>query len=171
MSKLEILKFPDAFLLGRHLDPDYHLVKSITPEIKQLVSDMEETLDYHKGEGLAARQVGSDYDIVIITERLVGIAARPPLKKRKIVMINPSITDKSEKMQKSREGCLSLPGVFGNVQRHEWVKVEYTELDGSNKIMIASGQLANVIQHEIDHLHGIFFIDNMSKKDKKKLGL
>ena len=160
MSKLTILKYPDPFLTKPR--PETAAVREITDEISTLISDMGETMFSEQGRGLAARQIGKDLDIIVVDQKFMGGGII-------VHMINPIITDQSDIKTVSREGCLSIPGFFGEVERFEWVKVEYMDKTGDKKILVASGDLSNIVQHEIDHLHGTLFIDRMNDKQKKKL--
>ena len=124
-------------------------VKSVTPEIKHLISDMEETMKAAPGIGLAAPQVGVLKRIIIAD---VGEGLH--------VLINPKIVKKSGK-QTIVEGCLSVPGVEGPVERASKVTVKAMNKKGENIIVDAEGLLATVFQHEIDHLDGKLFVDRI----------
>ena len=137
-------------------------------QLNSLVDDMFETMDAVDGVGLAAPQVG-------VTQRLVIIRIPARSEKRKdgsnveieaeqtYTMIDPVITHASESTVNATEGCLSLPGRYAYVKRVSWVTCEYRDLKGRNlRIRRATGLLARAIQHEIDHLNGVLFIDHIS---------
>ena len=139
----------------------------IDDKIKQLANDMLETMYSKDGIGLAACQVGFlkrlvVYDVTYIDEKK---------RKKPVVMINPKITSYSKNMVTVEEGCLSFPDIFENVDRHEKITVEYTNLDGKKITGTVKGMEAICIQHEVDHLDGIVFLDRtgvkLPKKDKK----
>ena len=141
-------------------------VESVTDEIRQLVSDMVETMHGASGIGLAAPQVGR-------TERLfvVDISAafedippeeRPKFPPQPMVFINPVITWESEEREEFEEGCLSIPELRENVVRPEGVGVVYRDVDFMSHEIEADVVLARVIQHELDHLDGVLFFDHIS---------
>ena len=119
--------------------------------LKQMVEDMFETMYKYNGVGLAAPQIGILKRVLVIDTGEEG---------EKLEMINPTIT-KLEKEVILSEGCLSFPNVFGNVRRYNYTEAEYMTKDGEKKIIKAEGLLAQAIQHEIDHLNGVLFIDQV----------
>ena len=123
-------------------------VKKIDGKLRELLDDMAETMYKYDGIGLAAPQIGQSIRAVVID---VG-------KGRLLELINPEILEKEGSCMDS-EGCLSVPGIFGDVERAEKVKVEYTTRYGKRRKMEADALLARCIQHELDHLNGILFID------------
>lgn len=127
-------------------------------ETQALLLDMAKTMHEKDGVGLAAPQIG-------LNKRLIAVNT----KDGAICLINPEITKKSLLKEYGEEGCLSVPGYFGQVKRHKKVICKYMDSDGKNKKITASGLLARVIQHEIDHLDGILFIDKA--KDLRKVEL
>ena len=126
-------------------------VEIFDESIEQIVSDMFETMYKYNGVGLAAPQVGILKRILVIDTGEEG---------QKLEMINPKIT-KLEKEVILSEGCLSFPNVFGNVRRYNYTEAEYMTKDGEKKTIKAEGLLAQAIQHEIDHLNGVLFIDQV----------
>lgn len=136
-------------------------VKKITAEIKQLVLDMEETLVKNNGFGLAAVQLGKNLKIIQI-----DISALCPDDKEanQITLINPKITRKSWGQTITEEGCLSLPGLYLDIKRPAKVTVEGLNIKGQSVKIKASGLLAKVLQHEIDHLNGILITDKKKEK-------
>lgn len=125
-------------------------VKVITPRIKELIEDMAETMYDANGVGLAAPQVGILKRIILVDVDME--------EEDLYVFINPVIT-KSEGKCNGTEGCLSVPGKFGFVDRPEKITVEYMDENGEEMILEAEGFFARAICHEIDHLNGILFID------------
>jgi peptide deformylase len=126
-------------------------VEQITDELRALVASMFETMYLAKGIGLAAPQVGR-------TERVAVI----DVDGQKFAIINPEIVTSASKTSKSEEGCLSIPDVYGDVERPERVKVRALDLDGKEFEIEADELLGRCLQHEIDHMHGKLFLDYMS---------
>jgi peptide deformylase len=126
-------------------------VGEITDEIRQLVKNMFDTMYLAKGIGLAAPQVGR-------TERLAVI----DVHEKPFVIINPEIVEADAKSAKSEEGCLSIPDVYGDVERPSRVRVRALDIDGKPFEIEAIELLGRCLQHEIDHLHGKLFIDYLS---------
>ncbi|HHY46449.1 MAG TPA: peptide deformylase [Firmicutes bacterium] len=139
---LEIKKYGDP-VLRMESQP----VRKITPEIKTLARNMLETMYAASGVGLAAPQVGIPCRLIV-----VDVGDGP------ITMINPQIMSARGEVS-DREGCLSIPGVTGVVTRAEQVTVSGIDLDGNKVVLDAGGLLARALQHEIDHLAGILFVD------------
>jgi peptide deformylase len=126
-------------------------VGEITDGIRQLVKNMFDTMYLAKGIGLAAPQVGR-------TERLAVI----DVHEKPFVIINPEIIEAAGKSSKAEEGCLSIPDVYGDVERPSHVRVRALDLDGKPFEVEATELLGRCLQHEIDHLHGKLFIDYLS---------
>lgn len=116
--------------------------------LKKLAKDMTETMISRDGIGLAAPQVSESIRLIIVST-----------KTGPLIMINPELTKKSLIKETDEEGCLSIPNTFGQVKRHHSIQVKFFDLEGKSKHISAKGLLARVIQHEIDHLDGILFID------------
>ena len=129
-------------------------VTEFNPRLHQLLDDMAETLAGENGVGLAAPQVGVLRRAVIVLETNVPEGEEEYL----IELINPEIIEATGE-QNGAEGCLSVPGIFGDVERAEKVTVEYTNRYGKRRTLEADQLLARCIQHELDHLEGILFID------------
>ena len=128
-------------------------VNEVNKEIQKLLDDMLETMYSANGIGLAA-----------IPKNLIVIDLLTKEKKKDpMYFINPKIIKKSEKLSKYEEGCLSIPNLFAEVKRPSECEVQYLDYKGEKKILKATGLLATCIQHEIDHLKGILFIDYLSK--------
>lgn len=143
-------------------------IERVTPELRQLVADMIETMYAANGVGLAAQQVGRPLLLAVIDIRnseqpselwrdgqRQEIAAHMPM-----VLVNPRITA-SEGEQTSDEGCLSVPEITANIRRAARVRVEAQDLDAKPLCFEATGLLARAVQHELDHLNGILFLDRM----------
>src|SRR3990172_5853748 len=128
-------------------------IKKVTPEIKKLVTNMQETLGLTGGVGLAAPQVGMPIRLFIINFGKVDE-----------VFINPKLISRGKETDSLEEGCLSVPITWGNVTRTTKVKIEYLDLKNRRKRSIFSGYYARIIQHEYDHLSSIFFPDRITKK-------
>ena len=126
-------------------------VGQITDEIRQLVKDMFDTMYLAKGIGLAAPQVGR-------TERLAVI----DVNEKPFVIINPEVIETPGKPAKAEEGCLSIPDVYGDVERPSRVRVRALDIEGKPFEIEATELLGRCLQHEIDHLHGKLFIDYLS---------
>jgi len=142
-----ILKYGDQTLHERALP-----VGAITPEIDRLIEDMIETMYAAPGIGLAAPQVGVCLRIFVID---LSLGRDPSVL---IVMINPEFVER-DGVQLEEEGCLSVPGLRGDVERHEWITVKARDDHGHEKRLRAEGWFARCIQHEIDHLDGILYTD------------
>ena len=132
-------------------------VNKVNKEIQSIMDDMLETMYSANGIGLAAIQIGIPKNLIVID------LLTKEKKKDPMYFINPKIIKQSSKMSKYDEGCLSLPSLFAEIQRPSECDVEYLDYEGKKKILKASGLLATCIQHEIDHLKGILFIDYLSK--------
>jgi len=140
----------------------------MTPEIRTIIADMIDTMYDEVGIGLAAPQVG-------ISLRLVVVADAEAREAR--ALINPVIAERGGEVT-AEEGCLSIPGVFGPVTRAEWVRITAEDADGHPLAFRAEGLPARVLQHELDHLDGVLFIDHLDpvtrdriKRKIKKEGL
>jgi len=143
MAVLKVRKYGDPLLRRRAVE-----ITEVTPELRQTIADMIETMYDEVGIGLAAPQVG-------ISLRLLVIGHDEGREPR--VLINPVIVARGGEVT-AEEGCLSIPGIFAPVTRSEWVEVEATDPDGRPVKMRGRGLLARVFQHEIDHLDGVLFI-------------
>ena len=144
MAILEIVKAGDP-----GLKQECEIVDKIDSKIRKLLTNMAETMYKADGVGLAAPQIGVNKCIVVMD---VGD------ENGLIEMVNPEIAEKEGSMIDS-EGCLSVPNVFGDVERFEKVTVEYLNRWGKKKRLTATGLLSRCIQHETDHLKGVLFID------------
>jgi peptide deformylase len=143
-------------------------VKAVDQFIKDLVKNMTETMKAANGLGLAAPQVGVSLRLFIVDKGYLDYAALPEEERKKtkesfspLAFINPEIIDKNGSNSIS-EGCLSVPGYNAEVQRAAEITLKYSDTDGKEQIIKASGLTAIAIQHEMDHLDGILFIDRIS---------
>jgi len=125
-------------------------VREITAEIKRIITDMTETMWHQVGIGLAAPQVGLPHRILVMDDGTGGAQA----------LINPVIENRSGTIREE-EGCLSLPGVFGVVERTKTITVRAMDADGKPVSLEATGLKARIVQHELDHLDGVLFIDRL----------
>ena len=151
----KILTEPDP-ILRKKCEP----LEKVDEETKKLMDDMLETMYAAPGIGLAAVQVG-------ILKRLVVIdISKEEEKKKPLFLINPQIMHQSTKTSVYEEGCLSLPGQFAEVERPAECTIKYIDYNGKEKELKSDGLLATCIQHEVDHLNGILFIDYLSKLKK-----
>ena len=151
MPMLNILTYPDKFL-RQSAKP----VKDIDETTQKMIEDMSYTMYESKGVGLAAMQVGFDKSLIIYD-------VMQSEKKRSLqVIINPRIIESNGRIISEKEGCLSVPDLRADVKRAEFVLVEGFDRDGNPRRIEAEGHLAVVLQHEIDHLNGILFIDHIS---------
>ena len=148
------------------IEPDPILRKKCEPlekvdtDTRKLMDDMLETMYAAPGIGLAAVQIG-------ILKRLVVIdISRDEEKKNPIFLINPEIINQSKQISVYEEGCLSIPGQFAEIERPAECTLKYIDYNGKEKELKADGLLATCIQHEVDHLNGILFIDYLSKLKK-----
>ena len=150
MAKLEILEFPDP-----RLRTVAKPVEQVDDALRKLIDDMIETMYEASGIGLAATQVNVHQRLLVID---VSEERDQPL-----VFINPEITPLTEDLAPYEEGCLSVPGFYEQVERPARVMIKALDRDGNPFEMEADGLLATCIQHEMDHLNGVLFIDHISK--------
>lgn len=146
MPILKILTQPNPILRKPSVDINPTAITS--REFKGLISAMKKTMIKTDGVGLAAPQIGKNIALVIINS-----------KDGAFCLINPKIIKKSWARELGQEGCLSIPGVFGKVKRHKKISLTYYNQAGKKIKQTAMGMMARVMQHEIDHLNGILFID------------
>ena len=135
-------------------------VDNVGDEERKLMKDMLETMYDANGIGLAAIQIGIPKRIIVMDLSKNGE------KKEPRYFVNPIIKNKNEKKNTYEEGCLSVPNQFAEIDRPSRCEVEYLDFNGDKKILKADGLLATCIQHEMDHLEGILFIDYLSKLKK-----
>jgi peptide deformylase len=138
-------------------------VDKIDDEVRRLARDMLETMYDAPGVGLAAIQIGEPRRIVTMD------TAKKDEERRPMVLVNPQIVWASEEKSAYEEGCLSIPEYYEEVERPARVKFRYTDLDGQAVEVEAEGLFATVVQHEIDHLDGVLFIDHLSKLKRDRV--
>ena len=155
MALRQILTEPNKILREKSLP-----VEKIDLEVQQLMDDMLETMYAAPGIGLAAIQVGIPKRIIVLD------IAQKEGEKKPMFFINPEIVDKSKANSTYEEGCLSVPGQFAEIERPEKCHVKYLDYNGRAQEIEAEGMLATCIQHEMDHLEGVLFIDYLSKLKK-----
>ena len=153
MAKLEIKEYGEPILREKALS-----VEEVTPEILNLIKDMAETMYADSGVGLAAPQVGVSKRIMVIDEEEDGL----------MVLINPMII-KSEGEVVEEEGCLSLPGIYSQVTRSSKVTVKALNENGDPIEITKEDLISRALQHEIDHLNGILFIDRIGRMERQIL--
>ena len=146
MSLLDIRVLGDPVLRQ-----ETNIVSEVTPEMRRLVDDMFETMYAAKGIGLAAPQVGRPERLSVID-----------VDDQRLILFNPEIVDSDAKRIKGEEGCLSIPEIYGDVERSARVVVRAMDLDGKPFEVEGRELLSRCLQHEIDHLHGRLFIDYLS---------
>jgi len=155
MSLKDILIYPE-----KRLRKKSQTVEKINKKIQRLLDDLVDTMYNAPGVGLAAPQIGENVRVLV-----VDISTKEE-ENSLMELINPAITDSSG-TQSSEEGCLSIPGYYGNITRKKKVTVEAVNRDGEKFKIEAEDILARVLQHEIDHLDGILFFDKMAKLKKE----
>jgi peptide deformylase len=152
MTVRPILTAPDPRLQAVSTD-----VEKVDSEIRKLVDDMAESMYAADGIGLAAVQIGVPKRVIVIDlDQKEG-------KKNPRAFINPKILWASEEMAVFEEGCLSVPEIWDDVERPARIRCEYLDLDGKKVELEADGMLATCLQHEMDHLNGVLFIDHLSR--------
>jgi peptide deformylase len=158
MALREILKLPD-----KRLRLVSEPVKRIDAGIRALVEDMFETMYGAPGIGLAGVQIGVAKRVVVMDLSKKEDAHKP------LVFINPEITWESKEKSTHEEGCLSIPEYYEEVERPNEVKVKYLDLEGKTHEITAKGLFATCVQHEIDHINGVLFIDHISKLKRDRV--
>jgi peptide deformylase len=155
MSIRKILTEPDPFLRQKSKNVD-----EVDDQIRILMNDMLDTMYDAPGIGLAAIQVGVPKRVIVID------LSKDGEKKQPLFFVNPEIISNSNKDATYEEGCLSVPGQFAEIDRPDRCNVKFLDYNGKEQFLKAEGLLATCIQHEMDHLEGILFIDYLSKLKK-----
>ena len=158
MAVRPILTAPDPFL--RQISKP---VERVDDELRALMDDMLETMYDAPGIGLAAIQVGVPLRVIVMD--LADRDEEPDPR----YFVNPEILDPSEDMSVYQEGCLSVPEFFDEVERPARCRVRYLDYDGQEQVLDAEGLLATCIQHEMDHLEGVLFIDHLSRLKRERV--
>jgi len=158
MALKKILTEPNKILREKSIQVD-----KVDKDLQKLMDDMLETMYAAPGIGLAAIQVG-------VPKRVIVLDITPKdSPKNPMFLINPEIIEKSKNNSTYEEGCLSVPGQFAEIDRPDRCHIKYLDYQGQSKEIKAEGMLATCIQHEIDHLEGILFIDYLSKLKKSMI--
>ena len=163
MSLRKIVRYPAPVLREKCQE-----VKSVTKEVQTLLSDMAETMYHAPGIGLAAPQIGVNARVIVLDVGNYEGGEKSSQKGKLYKLVNPEIV-KSEGSALGEEGCLSIPGVSEKVKRATHVTVAALNEKGEKIEIEAEGILAVCLQHEIDHLNGVLFIDYLSKLKKKMI--
>ena len=158
MALKQILIEPNEILRKKSLP-----VEKVDKEIQKLMDDMLETMYNAPGIGLAAIQIGVPKRVIVLD------IAQKDGPKNPMFFVNPEIIEKSNSTTTYEEGCLSVPGKFAEINRPDKCHIKYLDYYGQAKEIKAEGMLATCIQHEIDHLEGILFIDYLSKLKKSMI--
>ena len=158
MAIRKILTEPDPFLRQKSITVD-----KVNNEIRSLMDDMLETMYNAPGIGLAAIQVGVPKRVIVID------LSKDDEKKNPLYFVNPEIIIKSKQDASYEEGCLSVPNQFAEISRPNTCKVKFLDYAGNKKTLEAEGLLATCIQHEMDHLEEILYIDYLSKLKKNMI--
>ncbi len=164
MAIRKIIEYPEPILRLKAKD-----VEIFDEELEVLIEDMAETMSDAPGVGLAAPQVDQSVRLIVVDTTVMGE------EQQYLAMVNPTIIDRLES-QVDEEGCLSVPELTAKVQRYRKITVQYQSEDGTKQELTTEDRFAVVLQHEIDHLNGILFIDHLSplkrnlyKKKRKKM--
>lgn len=161
MAVLKLYEYPDEVLRQK-----CEKVSKVDDELRRFLDDMLETMYVDKGCGLAAPQVG-------VTKRIIVVDDNPSDEDKSVrnpmYLINPEIIWRSDEMVLFNEGCLSLPEQRAEVERHEKVRVHYIDYNGNEQEILADELLAIILQHEIDHLDGVLYIDHLSRLKRTRL--
>jgi peptide deformylase len=167
MTLRSIVTLPNP-VLRRKAKP----ITKFDKDLQSLVDDMIETMREAPGVGLAAPQVDISQQLIVVeyaeeedeeTEATAPAEAKPPKPKKLFVFINPEIVKASEEKVVGVEGCLSLPGLQGEVERHEAIQVRGLNRHGKPTKLKVDGWMARIFQHEIDHLNGVLFTDRATR--------
>ena len=169
MALRQILTEPNKILREKSLTVD-----QVDKDLQKLMDDMLETMYAAPGIGLAAIQIGVPKRVIVLD---IGQRDKSESEKKEkdsevknpMFFVNPEIVKKSISNSKYEEGCLSVPGQFAEIDRPDKCHVKYLDYDGNPKELFAEGMLATCIQHEMDHLEGILFIDYLSKLKKSMI--
>jgi peptide deformylase len=154
---------PLVILPDRQLRLVSETVGPITPDVKALAADMLETMYDAPGIGLAAIQIGVPKRLVVID------LGKNPEERSPMVLVDPEITWTSDEKRIHEEGCLSIPEYYEEVERPDRIRLRYRNLDGDVVETEADGILATCIQHEVDHLNGVLFVDYLSRLKRSRV--
>ena len=153
----------EIFKLGSStLRTNANRISKVDKDIRTLAKEMLQSMYSAKGIGLAAPQVGISKELLVIDINFEDSAAEP------LILINPEITAFGSTLNSYEEGCLSIPGIYLNVVRPSTIKLKFRDEMGRPRKMNAEGLLARCIQHEVDHLKGVLFVDRVTAKEDLK---
>lgn len=158
MAVRDIIKLPEPILKTVSAP-----LGAITEEVRRLVTDMFDTMYAAPGIGLAAVQIGVPKRLVVTD------VAKDDAPKSPLCFVNPEIVWRSEETTEYEEGCLSIPEFYDKVVRPAEVRVRYMDLDGEEQMLHCTGLLSTCIQHEIDHINGILFIDHLTRLKRERI--
>lgn len=153
MAVFQIVQYPDPILREKARE-----IRKITPQIERLAMNLVDTMRMSGGVGLAAPQIGVSKRMIVVEDP----------EKNPIVLINPEIVKLEGDKETAEEGCLSVPGVWGEVERRVSMTVRGYNLEGKSVAYLVEGFTARAFQHEIDHLDGIVFLDRAATVYKRK---
>jgi len=167
-KKCKYMKLPLFYYGQPELRSKCQPVEAITDEIKKLVSDLIDTMKAHRGQGIAAPQVGKSVAIFIVcipdvNEEGTFFYPEPT------VFINPKLCNPTQTLWTEVEGCLSIPKVWAEVTRPEGITVTYQDLNSITHTNTFTGEFGRAIMHENDHLNGVLFIDRLTKNERKRI--
>ncbi len=155
---MEIVKYPDP-VLRRSAEK----ISTFDSELQKTASDMLNTMYTLKGVGLAAPQVGMGLSLLVLNP-----TGDPSDTDEELVLVNPEVVSRKH-LEWDEEGCLSFPGIYAEVERHRDIVLRYKNLDGEDVEIKSTEFQARIIQHEMDHLQGILFVDRLTPADKIRL--
>ena len=169
MALREILTEPNELLREKSL-----VVKKVDEDLQRLMNDMLETMYAAPGIGLAAIQVGVPKRVIVLDiewrDKSESTSDEKQVERRNpMYFVNPEIISKSKNNSTYEEGCLSVPGQFAEIERPDKCQIKYLDYYGQPKELVAEGMLATCMQHEMDHLEGVLFIDYLSKLKKSMI--
>ena len=159
MAVLKLYEYPDPVLRQK-----CERVGKVDDNMRKFLDDMLETMYVDKGCGLAAPQVGVSKRVIVL-----DYATEEDAEKKPMYLVNPEIIWKSEETIIFCEGCLSLPDQRADIERYEKIRVHFIDYYGNEREILAGGLLAVILQHEIDHLDGILYIDHLSRLKRARL--
>jgi peptide deformylase len=157
MTILQIIQAPNNIFKQKAKE-----VSEVTDTIRNIANDMIETMYFEEALGLGANMVGVDHQIIVLDLKENNI-------KKPYIMINPKIIKSSAELSKQEEASISFPGISAIIERPSEIIVRYLDMNNEEQTLEADGLLARVILHEIDYLHGVVFIDYLSKLKKDML--
>ena len=152
---LDVLKYPDPLLRRPGKE-----VTAFDAALRETVAAMLETMYRYRGVGLAAPQVGLDRNLLVLNPE-----GDPEQRAGELVLLNPKILSRKT-LEYGEEGCLSFPGLYAEVERHQQIRVHYVDLDGAEQEVSFEGFLARIVLHEMDHLQGVLFVDRLSAAER-----